>query len=78
MAEPARQPPAANESPPVDPRAIDRAYHAHRARRRARLERTKSLRRAGVRFWAFLAVLVGLTIFLGLTVWHEIQRLFGL
>jgi hypothetical protein len=78
MAEPARRTPAAQESPPLDPHAIDRAYHVHRARRRARLERMRKSRRASLRFWAFLAVLLGLTIFLALTVWHEIQRLFGL
>jgi hypothetical protein len=78
MAEPARRTPAAEESPPVDPDAIDRAYHLHRARRRARVARNRDARRANLRFWGFLLVLVALTVFLALTVWHEIQRLFGL
>ena len=78
MAQPARRIPAADESPPIDPRAIARAYRLHRARRRARIEHSRSARRAGLRFWLFLLVLVGLTVFLALTVWHEVQRLFGL
>ena len=78
MAEPARRRVVGEESPPIDPDAVDRAYHVHRARRRARLERNRNLRRASLRFWTFLAILVALTVYLGLTVWHEIQRLFGL
>jgi len=38
MAQPARRI-AAPEEPPVDPEAIDRAYHYHRARRNAKLRR---------------------------------------
>jgi hypothetical protein len=78
MVEPARPAPLAEDAPPGDPSAVVRAYHLHRARRRARLEHTRSARRASVRFWAFLLVLLGLAVFLAVTVWHAIHRLFGL
>ena len=78
MAEPARRAPVAEESPPIDPRAVDRAYHQHRARRKARVEHRRSVRRAHVRFWLFVLVLVAATIVLAVIVWREIQRLFGL
>lgn len=78
MAEPARRR-QAKALPPIDPApAVDRAYHLHRARRRARIEHKRNTRRASLRFWIFLLVLLGLAIFLALTVWREIQRLFGL
>ena len=79
MAEPARHTPASEVLPPVDPApAVDRAYHFHRARRRARVERKRDVRRAGLRFWIFLFLLLALALFLALTVWHQLQRLFGL
>ena len=78
MAEPARRR-HVKVAPPVDPApAVDRAYHLHRARRRARIEHRRNTRRASLRFWIFLLVLLGLTVFLAVTVWREIQRLFGL
>ncbi len=78
MAQPARRTVAAPEDPPVDPGAIDRAYHYHRARRNARLRRKREKTRARLRFLLTFAVLVGLAIFLMLTSWHEVQRVFGL
>jgi hypothetical protein len=77
MAQPARRVVAPEESP-VDPEAIDRAYHYHRARRNARLRRKREKARARLRFVITFAVLVGLAIFLMLTIWHEVQRVFGL
>ena len=77
MAQPARRvvaPPA----PPVDPEAIDRAYHYHRARRNAKLRRKREQARARLRFVITFALLVGLAVFLMLTMWHEVQRVFGL
>ncbi len=75
MAQPA---PTRDQAPPIDPTAIDRAYRFHRAKRRARVERTRARRRASWRFLVVLAALVALAVFLGLTVWHQIQNLFGL
>ncbi len=77
MAQPARRVGDPRE-PPVDPEAIDRAYHYHRARRNAKLRRKREKARARLRFVVTFAVLVGLAIFLMLTIWHEVQRVFGL
>jgi hypothetical protein len=79
MAQPARRHVAApREDPPVDPEAIDRAYHYHRARRNARLRRQREKAHARLRFLVTFVVLVGLALFLLLTIWHEIQKVFGL
>ena len=77
MAQPARRVVAPSD-PPVDPEAIDRAYHYHRARRNAKLRRKREHARARLRFVITFAVLVGLAVFLMLTMWHEVQRVFGL
>lgn len=78
MAQPARRK-AADQLPPLDTApAVDRAYHLHRARRRARVEHRRSVRNAHVRFWVFLLVLIAGTIALAVVVWNEVQRLFGL
>ena len=73
---PSRRP--ADESLPVDPSAIERAYRLERARRRARVERRRERRRAAVRFFLTLFVLLALTVALTVTVWRQVQRLFGL
>lgn len=77
MAEPARRPPEP-EAPSFDRGAVERAYRLQRARRRARVARTREKRRAGLRFLVVLAALVALSVYLSLTVWGEVQRLFGL
>lgn len=77
MAEPARRV-ATPEEPPVDPEAIDRAYHYHRARRNAKLRRKREKAHASLRFTLALVVLLALAIFLMLTIWHEVQKVFGL
>jgi hypothetical protein len=84
MAEPAqRLPPderraAPGDSPPVDPWAIQRAYRFYRAKRRARQARLEESRRARIRFLLVMCVLTALSIFIALTIWHQIQNLFGL
>lgn len=78
MAEPAAHPRAGDEVPPFDPVAVDRAYLQERARRRARIERSRSQRRAAVRFWLVLLGLIAVSIVLTLTIWREIGRLFGI
>jgi len=75
VAEPAQWPPA---DPVVDPDAVGRAYQLERAKRLARERRKRERRLANLRFWAVLLVLLGLSFLVGLTVWHEIQHLFGL
>jgi hypothetical protein len=70
-------PPAAE--PPVDTsEAIRRAYRFHRTKRRLRIERRRATQLAGLRFAVTLAVLAFVFVVLSLTVWAEIQRLFGL
>lgn len=78
MAQPARKIPQAADTPPTDPDAVARAYRLQRAKRRARLERSRERRLAGLRFAFVLLVLLGVTIFLSLTIWKQIERLFGL
>lgn len=78
MAEPARRAIAPPEDIPVDPTAIDRAYHLYRAQRRARTERSRENARARLRFLVTFAVLIAIAIALMLTLWHKIQSVFGL
>jgi hypothetical protein len=78
MAQPARRTVAPPEEPPVDPEAIDRAYHYHRARRNMRLRRKREKARARLRFVVTFVVLTGLALFLMLTIWREIEQVFGL
>ena len=78
MARPASRLSAVEEqTPSLDPAAIERAYLRERARRRARLERRNESRSSTARFWVVLAVLFALTVFLALTAWHEVQITFG-
>ena len=84
MAKPAMRPPAGDKETPeidaisFDPSAVDRAYLQERARRRARVERSRARRRAGLRFWLVLLGLVAVSVLLTLTIWREVERLFGL
>jgi len=68
----------AAEAPSLDPDAVRRSYHEHRAKRRARIEHTRRSRRAGARFWVVLSLLVAVCGLLAVTTWREIGRLFGL
>jgi hypothetical protein len=78
VAEPApRRPVETDDSPSLDPRAIERNYRRERARRRARIERRSAVRRSDVRFWVTLLVLGFLTAFILLAAWREVQTLFG-
>ncbi len=78
MAEPATRSRAGKEVPPFDPVAVDRAYLLERARRRARIERSRAQRRASIRFWLVLLGLLAVAVLLTLTTWREVERLFGL
>jgi hypothetical protein len=70
--------PVEDELPPIDPVAIDRAYRLERARRRVRDERRRASRRANRRFWFILLGLLVACVVLAVTVWNEVERLFGL
>ena len=78
MAQTAPQRVRVEESAPVDPHAVDRAYHLHRARRRARVHRRAEARRAHLRFYVALSVLLMVVAVIAATIWHQIQQLFGL
>lgn len=78
MAEPAAHSRAGEDAPPFDPVAVDRAYLQERARRHARIERSRAKRRAALRFWLVLLGLIAVTVLLTLTIWREVSRLFGL
>lgn len=78
MAQPARRALVAPDEPPLDPAAIDRAYRRYRAKRRAQAAHSRELARARLRFLVAILVLIALAIVLMLTLWHEIQHVFGL
>lgn len=67
-----------DDVPVVDHEAVRDTVRLHRARRKARIEHRKRTRRAGIRFWIALFVLLVASAVLSVTIWHEIQRLFGL
>ena len=69
---------AVDDGPPIDPDAIEDAYRFHRARRRARVEHRRRAKHAGIRFWLVLVLLIVLCSALAVTLWREVERLFGL
>jgi hypothetical protein len=69
---------APEETPPLDPEAVDRAYRFHRARRAARQRRHRERRWAGLRFWLVFALVLAVAIFLAARTLGEIERIFGL
>ena len=77
MAEPARKTPRP-DVPVYDPGVVRREYRRQRARREARLRRTRERRAANVRFWLIVLALLALSVYLSIAMWHTVQRLFGL
>jgi hypothetical protein len=78
MADPAPSKPVeADEPPPLDPFAVERAYRRERSRRHARRRRQTESRRSGLRFWVVLVTLLFIAAFLLLGAWYEVQSLFG-
>jgi hypothetical protein len=75
MALPERKP---VEEELVDPTAVERAYRRERLRRRAREKRDRERQLAAVRFWLAVVTVVGTSIGLGIVIWQQIHRLFGL
>jgi hypothetical protein len=65
-------------APPTEAPSYERALRQARARRRARIEHQRELRRARVRFLFLLVGLVLLTAFLALSIWEKAEALFGL
>jgi len=77
MAEPAPTT-AREETPPLDPGAVERAYRLHRARRAARARWHRERKWAGIRFWLVLALVVAVAVLLATRTLGEIERVFGL
>ena len=75
MAEPAAR--LEEDTPSLDPLAIERNYRRERARRRARVEKRSAKQRSDVRFWVTLLVLAFISAFVILAAWRELQTLFG-
>ncbi len=71
-------PTTSDEAPPLDPEAVERAYHFHRAKRAARERRHLESRIAAVRFWLVLALAVLVAAVLAARTMGEIERVFGL
>ncbi len=69
---------SSDEVPVVDHEAVRDTVRLQRARRKARTEHRKRTRRAGIRFWLVLTILLVASVALSVTIWREIQRLFGL
>jgi len=67
-----------DDIPLVDHEAVRDTVRLQRARRKARIEHRKRTRRAGLRFWVVLVLLVVAGVVLSITIWNEIQNLFGL
>jgi hypothetical protein len=67
-----------DDAPLADPTAIERAYRRERAKRRARVEHRRRAQHAGLRFWIVLWVLLFASVILALTIWNQVQQLFGL
>jgi hypothetical protein len=67
-----------DDTPSLDPSAIEHAYRRERARRRAKVEHREYARNSSARFWVMLAVLALITVILGSMALHEIQTSFGI
>jgi hypothetical protein len=78
MGEPARTPTDVDTPPVHDPHAIARAYHHHRARRAARVERRRELRWARVRFWFVLGCLLIAALVIVVLMLQQVQNIFGI
>jgi hypothetical protein len=67
-----------DDVPVVDHEAVRDTVRLQRARRKARVAHRRRTRRAGIRFWLVLLVLLVASVGLLVVIWHQIQHLFGL
>jgi hypothetical protein len=66
-------------TPPIDdPLAVHREFRRHRRKRIARIEHRLEVKRASRRFWILVGALFMLALFLGVTIWEQIQSVFGI
>jgi hypothetical protein len=75
MALPERKP---DQDELLDPTAIPRRYRHQRVKRRALEDRARERQLARLRFWLALTIVIGTSIGLGIVIWNQVQRLFGL
>jgi hypothetical protein len=75
---PARKPDAAEPPPIPDPLEVHQQFRRHRAKRLARIEQRLESKRATRRFWILIASLFVLALFLSVTIWEQIQSMFGI
>jgi hypothetical protein len=75
MALPERKP---DEDELLDPTAIRRRYRHQRLKRRVLEDRARERQLARLRFWLALTIVIGTSIGLGIVIWNQVQRLFGL
>ena len=78
MAEPAPIPSEMDEPPLHDPSSTSRAYHYHRAKRAARIERRRERRWARIRFWFMLGCLLMVLAVIGVLILQQVQNVFGI
>jgi hypothetical protein len=65
--------------PPMhDPVAMHAEFRRHRRRRFARIEHRLEVKRAKRRFWILICALFMFALFLGVTIWEQIQSMFGI
>lgn len=78
MARPARQPAELDDPPTHDSASVAQAYRFHRQRRFERVARDREHRRARWRFWLVAGLLLLGSLVLAVTIWDQVQTLFGL
>lgn len=78
MGEPAPIRTPLEEPPRHDPHSVSRAYHYHRARRAARVERRKAQRWARLRFWFMLGCLLLAAAVIAVLILQQVQNIFGI
>lgn len=64
--------------PLADPVQLHRSFRQHRRKRLARIEHRRELKRARRRFWILVGALFAFAIFLSVTIWEQIQSMFGI
>lgn len=66
-------------APPLDdPQAVRRSVVRHRRRRVARIEYRREQKWTRRRFWILIGTLLVVAIFLSVTIWEQIQSMFGI
>jgi hypothetical protein len=67
-----------DEPPLHDPISTRRAYHYHRAKRAARIQRRRERRWARIRFWFMLGCLLVAIAVIAVLILQQIQNVFGI